>query len=112
MSDRVPGMHRQKLRALVLVPSPDQPGLTEAERIALRLRAEATATGRCVCGAHWKPTRKIRRGAVVHVRMLHESDCPAADGPHLQRLAERLGDSILYDSILYDSIVVEFKVAA
>jgi hypothetical protein len=106
MSSRIPGTHRQTLRALVLVPSPDQPGLTESERIALRLRAEATATGRCVCGARWKPTR-VRRGAVVHVRMLHESDCPAADGPHLRRLAERLGHSITYDSI-----VVEFKVAA
>jgi hypothetical protein len=39
--------------------------------------------------------------------MLHEADCPAAAGPHLQRLAERLGETIVYDSI-----VVELKVAA
>jgi hypothetical protein len=103
---RVPGTHRRTVRALVLVPSPDQPGLTDAERLALRLRAEATATGRCACGARWTP-RQARRGEVVHVRMLHENDCPAADGPHLQRLAERLGESIVYESI-----VVGLKVAA
>ena len=95
---RVPGMSRRTVRALILVPDPEQAGLTQAERLALRLRRDASINGSCVCGAIAPPIR-YRSGEVVSVTMLHEHDCPAADGPHLDRLAVRLGSRLVYQTI-------------
>jgi hypothetical protein len=39
--------------------------------------------------------------------MAHESDCPAADGPHLDALVRRLGARLEYESV-----VIEIEVAA
>jgi hypothetical protein len=39
--------------------------------------------------------------------MEHEHDCPAADGPHLQALVDRLGGELSYETV-----VVELEVAA
>jgi hypothetical protein len=103
---RVPGMRNRTVRALMLVPSPDQPGLTSAERLALSLRRDATVTGRCICGAV-APRVRARWGEVTHYSMLHESGCPAADGPHLRALARRLGSDLAYETV-----VVELEVAA
>jgi hypothetical protein len=105
---RVPGTRRRTVRALVLVPDPTQPGLTPAERLALTLRAEATATGRCACGATRPPIR-ARRGEYVEVAIVHRHDCPAADGPHIDRLVARLGGE---GSVLYAAVVVDVEVAA
>jgi hypothetical protein len=63
-------------------------------------------TGRCVCGAT-APRPRARRGEVTHYAMEHEHDCPAADGPHLQTLVERLGAELAYETV-----VVELEVAA
>lgn len=41
--------------------------------------------------------------------MAHEPDCPAADGPHLDRMLERLGGRL---AIKYEPIVVELEVAS
>jgi hypothetical protein len=99
---RVPGTPGRKTeRALFVVPSPNQPGLTEAERFALRLRRDATVTGRCVCGAVRRPVR-ANRATLNHAAMVHENDCPAADGSHFQRLVERLGPGIAYELITAD----------
>ncbi|HEY8645035.1 MAG TPA: hypothetical protein VIL77_04070 [Gaiellaceae bacterium] len=103
---RIPGTRSsRRVRALFLLPSPDQPGLSAAERLALTLRREATVSGRCVCGAV-APRVRARRGEVTHVAMVHESDCPAANSC-LQALAARLGDALTYEYV-----VVELEVAA
>jgi hypothetical protein len=94
------------VRVLFLLPSPTQPGLTDAERVALTLRRDATITRRCVCGATAALPR-VRPGEVAHYWMAHEPDCPAADGPHLERLVRRLGANLKYEPI-----VVEMEVAA
>jgi hypothetical protein len=39
--------------------------------------------------------------------MEHEHDCPAADGPHLQALVDRLGGELSYETV-----VAELEVAA
>jgi hypothetical protein len=39
--------------------------------------------------------------------MVHESDCPAADGPFLDALVRRLGDQLEHEAI-----IVEVEVAA
>jgi hypothetical protein len=39
--------------------------------------------------------------------MLHEADCPAADGPTLERMVERLGG---HAAIAFEPIVVELEV--
>ncbi len=85
----------------MLLPSPNQPGLTPAERLALTIRRDATVTGRCLCGAV-APCVRARRGEVTHYSMFHEADCPAADGPHLQALAARLGAAMEYETIIVD----------
>jgi hypothetical protein len=106
---RVPGSFepRRKVRALYLVPSPNMPGLTAAERVALTLRRDATIAGRCACGATF-PRVVVRRGRHVDVEMRHEPDCPAADGPHLVRMLERLGGPT---ALAYETVVVELDVA-
>jgi hypothetical protein len=94
---RVPGTPgRRRLKTLFVVVDPEQPGLLPAERLALRLRRDATVSGVCACGAIRPLLRPGRVGGVVHAVVLHESDCPAADGPHLRRLAARLGPAIQY----------------
>lgn len=105
---RVPGTYcsRRPMRALYLVPSPTTPGLTAAEQVALRLRRDATVAGVCACGARF-PRVRCRRGVVAKVAMIHEVDCPAADGPHFDQLVRRLGDRLEWETV-----VVEFEVAA
>lgn len=90
----------------MVVPSPTTPGLTAGERLALTLRRDATVSRRCVCGAAMSRAR-VRRGEIVHVAIAHEADCPAADGPHFNRLIRRLGDRLEWESV-----VVELEVAA
>lgn len=80
------------LRALVVIPDPEQPGLTPAEQLALRIRAAATISGRCACGATWTLPPDEQAG-MAHVGMEHEPDCPAAS-PLLDTLAERMGDRL------------------
>jgi hypothetical protein len=94
-----PLSRRRPIRALYVCPSPDTPGLTPAERLALTIRRDATVTGRCARGATMRVDGK---GAVVHAVMEHEEDCPAADGPHLRRLAERLGDRLRSDFVVVE----------
>jgi hypothetical protein len=94
------------VRALVIVPSPSQAGLSAAERLALTLRRDATVSGSCVCGAV-APRIRARRGETVHFAFQHEHDCPAADGPHLDALAARLGDELAFEMV-----VVQVEVAA
>jgi hypothetical protein len=103
---RVPATRTQPIRALIIVPDPDQPGLTRAERLALTLRRDATASGRCACGAT-APRVRAQPGAVNHRTMRHEHDCPAADGPVLEAMVERLGSRLEY---VY--AIVEFRRAA
>lgn len=104
---RIPGTRSsRRVRALVIVPSPSQAGLSAAERLALTLRRDASVSGRCICGAV-APRIRARRGEVTHIPMMHEADCPAADGPHLYALAARLGDAIEYEYI-----VAELEVAS
>jgi len=99
---RIPGMaSTRRVRALVFVPSPSQAGLSAAERLALTLRRDATVSGHCICGAV-APRVRARRGETVHYAFHHERDCPAADGPHLQALASRLGDLIQYEYVVVD----------
>ena len=103
---RIPGTYARRVRTLMVVPSPDSPGLTTAERLALTLRRDATVSGRCACGATL-PRIRYRPGRVVHAAIEHEPDCPAADGPHLQQMAARLGGRLRYDHVL-----IELEVAA
>ena len=60
------------VRVVALVPLGAE---SPAEQLALRVRASATATGRCVCGAVAEFAEK--RDGVVHLVMAHEHDCPA-----------------------------------
>ncbi len=113
MSRRRPRVHgtfhpRSTVRALYLVPSPDTPGLTAAERLALTLRRDATVAGRCVCGATFPPIRVVR-GEAVDATMEHENDCPAANGPVFDRMLERLGGR---RALRWESVVVEREVAS
>ncbi len=104
---RVPGTFTsRRMRALFVIPSPESPGLDPTERIKLQLRRDATIAGRCVCGARY-PRVRARRGVVTHLAMVHQDDCPAADGPHLEQLVRRLGDRLEWQTV-----VVEFEVAA
>jgi hypothetical protein len=105
---RIPGTSatRRTVSALVLVADPQQNGLTDRERIALTLRADATATGRCACGAVW-PRLRLKRGKVTHATMLHAADCPAASIDVLSALAARLGPSLKFAALR-----VELKQAA
>jgi hypothetical protein len=99
-------MRSRRERGLCVVPSPNSPGLTTAERLALTLRRDATISGRCACGATM-PRVRARRGEVVHAAMRHEPECPAADGPHIEALVRRLGNALQYDQV-----IIEFEVAA
>jgi hypothetical protein len=83
------------VRAVFVLPDPDQPGLTAAERVALRVRNDATLTGRCVCGAT-APRPRYRRGAVGVLPMRHAADCPAADGPVPDAIARRFGADLAH----------------
>lgn len=103
---RIPGKTSRTLGILFLVASPDTPGLTVAERLALTLRRDATISGRCACGAK-RPTVRINPPELVQVELVHADDCPAADGPHLERLRNRLGDQLEWDTVL-----VQVKAAA
>ena len=78
-------------RALFILPDPEQPGLREKERLALRVRNSATITGRCACGAEVRfPSSP---GSTAWVPMRHERDCPATSPIH-ERIARRLGDNV------------------
>lgn len=105
---RVPGTYAQprRVRTLLVVPSPNTPGLTAAERLALMLRRDANIAGRCVCGATF-PRVRYRHGGVLHAVMTHASDCPAADEPTLSRMVDRLGAALEYEAV-----VVDLEVAA
>jgi hypothetical protein len=102
---RVPGTHGRTVRALVIVADPEQPGLSPAERLALRLRVAANVSGSCVCGARMAPVR-IRAGELQVVPLEHHDCCPAIS-PIIDRVAARLGPRLLFRSV-----VVEMRVAA
>jgi hypothetical protein len=77
-------------RALGVLPDPDGPGLTTAERVALRVRNAATVTGRCACGATAGPAPLP--GIHHTARMEHEGGCPAhspAAQSAMRKLARR-----------------------
>ena len=65
------------LRAVAIVSDAGGPGLTSAERVALTIRNDATATGRCACGATWELPVALIPGTINRGRMIHEDDCPA-----------------------------------
>jgi hypothetical protein len=88
-----------------IVPSPSQPGLSPAERLALTVRRDATMRGACACGARAEPAQ-VRGGGVAVMPLLHMDDCPAVS-PLLERLAGRLGDRGVYELV-----VAEIEVAA
>lgn len=95
---RVPPTRRERVvRAVYVLPSTTQPGLTEAERVALTVRNAATLTGRCACGAT-APRPSAVAGQITHQLLVHEDACPAAS-PVLGRLAERLGPDLVYDLV-------------
>lgn len=96
----------ESVKALYLVPSPRMPGLTAAERLALTVRRDATLAGRCVCGATFPPVVRARAGELASLEMEHEADCPAAHGPTLDRMLERIGRR----AIEYEPVVVELEV--
>jgi hypothetical protein len=75
------------MNVLFLLPDPDQPGLTDAERLGLRVRNDASITGQCACGA-----------IMTLDGMEHEHDCPAVS-PLIERLARRLGDAGRYIAV-------------
>ena len=50
---------------------------------------------------------RANRATLNHAAMVHEEDCPAADGPHLLRLVERLGPDLAYELV-----TAEVEVAA
>ena len=55
-------------RGLYLLPDPDQPGLTETERLAIMVRNSATLTGKCARGATIPPPKvKPVKGAIIRV---------------------------------------------
>lgn len=91
---------RRRKRALALVPSARRSASAKVE-LGLRLRSEATLTGRCACGAKREafevlsngslvPTAEpnLAPGTVTFIRFEHEHDCPAAS-PELERAYER-----------------------
>jgi hypothetical protein len=101
----IPGARQRTIRALLVIPDPDQPGLSRSEQLGLRLRADATISGRCACGASCPPIR-FRPGDIRVVPMEPEADCPATS-PEVERLAYRLGAALQFRQV-----IVEFKVAA
>jgi hypothetical protein len=88
---------RTRRRALALLPAPAA-NATPAVRLGLRLRREASLTGRCACGAvaadfeittdGMKPAATTRPGGAYIRSMAHEHDCPAV-APELERAAHR-----------------------
>lgn len=104
---RVPGTFSggRRVKTLFVLPSPDTPGLTVGEQLALTVRRDATLSGRCACGAT-RPAVKIRRGRARDVAMEHERDCPAVSAT-LDVLVRRLGRALEYEAI-----TVELEVAA
>jgi hypothetical protein len=78
---------------LFVLPDPEQPGLTPAERLGLTIRNAATASGRCACGAF------ARVAWAGHVVIEHERGCPAAS-PALDQLADRLGSRGRYTFVV------------
>lgn len=100
MSERRARERRRRERALVLVPTPKS-GASEAVKLGLRLRNEASLSGRCACGATAeafevgddgslipveRPTSEP--GRAFYVRFEHEVDCPATS-PALARGLDR-----------------------
>lgn len=81
------------MRAIVVVPDPNQPGLTPAERLALQVRVDALLAGRCACGA--RGTIHATEHGLAIAGFAHEPDCPAIS-PALERLAARLGERLAY----------------
>ena len=77
-------------RILGLLPSAGDDA-SDAVRLALRLRNEATATGRCACSAMISEPVELAPG-VFRAVIEHEADCPAAN-PNLAR-AIREGEAL------------------
>lgn len=85
---------------LALVPTPKE-GASAKVRLGLRLRNEATVSGRCACGARQETYEILNDGSlrqvaavvpasarIYYTRFLHEHDCPAAS-PELERAVGR-----------------------
>jgi hypothetical protein len=104
---RVPAMpSRRTVRAVYILPDPNQPGLLERDRIALRIRNDATISGTCACGATSGPVR-YRAGETRMLEMEHEPGCPATSNA-IEQLVDRIGPT----KLLYLPIVVDLEVAA
>ncbi len=100
MSERRAREQRRRARALWLTPTPTETASDKVE-LGLRLRNEATVTGRCACGAvretfevlddgTLEPVADIppdAAGRAFYFRMQHEDDCPAIS-PELGRALE------------------------
>lgn len=99
MSERRHRERRRRQRMLALVPAATSATGADVQ-LALRLRNEATLTGRCACGAVGEtfevlddgslvPAAEIAPGGLYYTRFEHEHDCPAGDGPYLDAALDR-----------------------
>lgn len=80
-------MARKPDRALVVLPqAPD--GSSDAADLGIRVRNEATLTGRCVCGGVAGELVEIEPG-VCRVAIAHEPGCPAVAPETLAAIRER-----------------------
>lgn len=76
---------RLDARTLAFLPSPTADAAPNV-RLGLRLRNEASLTGRCACGAAGEMV--VLAPGLYSIRFEHEDDCPAIS-PALQRALER-----------------------
>jgi hypothetical protein len=93
------------VRVLHIIPDVSQPGLTEAERLALTVRNDASVSGACACGARSSPNRATRRalkGELVVFPMVHRPDCPAIS-PVLEELVDRLGPDLRFRPLVRET---------
>lgn len=98
MSERKQRERRQWLRTLALIPTPAD-GASAKVQLALRLRNEATLTGRCACGAvqelfeveadgSLRPASAVTAGHAYYAQFQHADDCPAIS-PEVERAVAR-----------------------
>lgn len=80
-------MARNRERVLVVLPQAPN-GSSDAAELGIRVRNEATLTGRCVCGAVADDPVKIEPG-VYRVAIAHEPGCPAVNPETLRAIREQ-----------------------
>ena len=82
------------MRAAILLPDPEQSGLTTRERVAIRTRNSATTTGRCDCGAALN-LAGVAAGEIDALSVAHGDECPATSRA-VERAEKRLGQKLAY----------------